>query len=124
MQSRLNHGEVSSQPPTEPFLIPRLRCCGLRVFDSDPGDAMAVHFFYCEALAAVIACVADSRNLLQFRKHEAGEGFKTGVSRQQQVVLRFQISQPDGALEDERLALAYLHGFGGNDVVLVFNLAY
>src|ERR1043165_9699434 len=49
-----------------PDLIPRLCRCRLHIVDLHARDAVTLHFCYSEALAAVMARVANGRDLLQF----------------------------------------------------------
>src|SRR6266567_2239274 len=86
--------------------VSSLRRCRLHVFDSYPGDTMCIHLFDRESPPAVVAEIADCRNLLQSRKHEAGQGLKAGLSRQQQIVLRLQIAKTERPIQHPGLSLA------------------
>src|SRR5260370_476410 len=86
--------------------ISSLRRGRLHVFDSYLGDTVCLHLFDRKSSAAVVANIADCWNLLQSRKHEAGQGLKAGLSRQQQIVLRLQIAKTERPIQNPGLSLA------------------
>src|ERR1035438_4731248 len=61
----------------------------------DSGDAVAFQLFCCVAAAFIFEGIAQRWNLLQAGQNESGQGFESGVAREGQGVLGFQIANVD-----------------------------
>src|SRR5262249_3240225 len=85
-------------------LVAGLRSDGLHILDPHLRNAMSVHFFDGKPLPTVVAGVADCRDFLQTGEHKPGKRLKTGVARQQQIILRLKVAKPNCAVEYQRLA--------------------
>src|ERR1051326_4038676 len=94
-----------------------------QLFNLHFGDAVAFHLFYGEAVAFVNKAVADLRNSLQSRQHEAGESFEAIVTWQHQLVLRFKVANAEGAFHHQRQIGFKDSLLRRGDVELVFNFA-
>src|SRR5581483_8770680 len=100
-----------------------LTCCRKRPFrepfDSDPGDAVAIHRRYRVAPPVVFDRLPPAGNFAQAVQQKSGQRLESRIRGDLNPVLRFQVENPRGAIHLEsprRRAVADIF-----DVVLVFN---
>src|SRR5882672_4577629 len=97
---------------------------GLQLFDLDPGDAVAIDLKDGVAVAFIFEGLTLTRDSLQAGEDEAGERFESGIARQGELILRFQVANADRAFEHDR-DLPFDQGLlGWGDIELIFDFAY
>jgi hypothetical protein len=76
-----------------------------------------------KAVAFVIEAITDAGNPLQAGKDESRQCLETAVARQRKLILRFQITNSERALQHDR-ELTFEHRLlGRGNVEFVFDLA-
>src|SRR2546423_15015892 len=92
------------------------------LLDSDPRYAVAFQLFDGVAAAVVFERVAQAGNLLQAGENESGQGFETGISRNCETVLGFEIANIYRAFEHEN-RLIFERGVAGVNIEFVFDVS-
>ena len=82
---------------------------------------MTFHFFDRVAVAFVFEGLSQVRDALQTSQDESGEGLESGVARQEQAVLSFEVADVDCAFEDQHGFILQL-GLGWRHVEFVFDV--
>ena len=93
------------------------------VLDAHSGDAMSFHDFNCKAMSFVIEKVADARNTLEAGHDEPADRFETAISRQDEVVLTFEVQKIIGTFENKRRFGAQGRLLWRSNIELVFEFA-
>ena len=65
---------------------------GLQLFNFHLGNTVAIEFLHGVAVPFVFETLTLPWNLLQPGEDEAGQGFESGIARQEQLILRFKIA--------------------------------
>ena len=87
------------------------------------GDAVAFHLFHGVAVALVFEGFAQVRNLLQAGEDESGQGFESGVARQQSARTAASRSRMLTEPSSTRPMSSSSAGSAGGDIEFVFDFA-